>query len=211
MATQHMRTSIDVPRTDSTSGSRSSTATPRGWFGRNWKWFLPAMFAAVVALAGLAVFGYVQVRAYHYRANPAYQAALAEVQASDEIQQRLGEPIVDSDWNPQGAIDLRNNGAMGEARFNFTVSGPEGHGDVTADGRMVDGDWALARLEVLFGDGERVRLTEQVRAKQKVDTPQFDPNQAKRQKSQQPPEKEDGNEAGPSLDVEVPDLPPGLK
>jgi hypothetical protein len=178
----------------------------RGWFPRNWKWFVPSSFTLVAALVAAGVFGYVQVRSYRYRQNPAYQAALSEVQSNKQVQALLGEPVVDSDWNPQGAIELRDNDTMGEARFNFTVSGPNGHADVIAEGRMVDSEWALTRLE-LTQDGERMPLTRQILAKQKVDTPVFDP--AKEQKKdpatdQPPPESTD-------LNVQVPDLPPGLK
>jgi hypothetical protein len=192
----------------STAIQIAPAATPtRGWFSRNWKWFVPATIALVAVLAAIAVFGYVQVRSHRYRQNPAYQAALAEVQGNKQVQQLLGEPIVDSDWNPQGAIELRQNATIGEARFNFTVSGPKGHADVITDGRMVAAEWALTRLELLAQDGERIRLTNQILSKQKVDTPAFDPTKERHKEpstSQSPPESTDVN-------VQVPDLPPGLK
>ena len=47
---------------------------------------------------------------------------------------------------------------------------------------MVDGEWAIARLEVIFPEGDRIRLTEQVLARQKVDTPAFDAEAAKNSK-----------------------------
>jgi Cytochrome oxidase complex assembly protein 1 len=182
----------------------------RGWFRRNWKWFVPGTLLVTIILGTIAVFGYIQVRAYRYRANPAYQAALAEVQASIEIQDRLGAPIVDSDWNPQGAIEIRNDATMGESRFNFTVSGPKGNAEIGTDARMVDGEWAIARLEAIFPEGDRISLTEQVLARQKVDTPAFDPKAAKNSTSNgKTPER--SKEPGPNLDVEVPDVPPGVK
>jgi hypothetical protein len=181
----------------------------RGWLARNWKWFLPATFAAAVVLAAIAAFGYVQIRSYRYRQNPAYQAAVAEVQTNKQLQERLGQPIVDSDWMPQGAIDVRDDASIGEARFNFTISGPQGTADVNAEGRMVDAEWALSRLEVLFDDGERVRLSEQVRAKQKHDTPAFDLQ--KEQQRQAKKDEQTHNEPAPEVNVEIPQLPPELK
>lgn len=182
---------------------------PRSWFRRNWKWFLPGMLAVAVAMAGIAVFSYVQIRSYRYRQNPAYQMALAAVQDSDKIRDRLGEPIVDADWNPQGAIELRDNATIGEARFNFTVSGPNGYADVGTEARMVDAEWALTGLEVLFPDGDRVRLTEEVLAKQEVDTPEFDPDtEPQRREKKQDQTKQ---APGPEVKVEVPDVPPGIK
>jgi hypothetical protein len=179
----------------------------RGWFPRNWKWFVPSTFTVVAALVAITIFGYVQVRSYGYRQNPAYQAALAEVQSNKRVQELLGEPVVDSDWNPQGAIELRDNDTMGEARFNFTVSGPKGHADVITEGRMVDAEWALTRLELLTQGGERMRLTKEILAKQPVDTPKFDPAKAQRKE----PATNEPSPESTEVNVQVPDLPPGLK
>ena len=179
---------------------------PRSWFRRNWKWFVPGMFAVAVAMAGIAVFSYVQIRSYRYRQNPAYQMAVATVQANEQIQSRLGEPIVDSDWNPQGSIEVRNDATIGEARFNFDISGPDGNGIVTTYARMVDGEWALTSLDVRFSDDEVVSLEDDL-AKQKVDTPPFKAGSEKQPKASavEPPE------GIIDVDVKVPDVPPGVK
>jgi hypothetical protein len=166
------------------------------------------MFVVTVALGAIAVFSYVQIRSYRYRHNPVYQAALSEVQTNDQLQDRLGAPIVDSDWNPQGAIEIRDNATIGDAKFNFSVSGPDGYADVSAEGRMVDGEWAVTGLEVLFPDGDRADLSEQIRAKQKVDTPEFDPQA---QQKKQDKNDESQGEPPPDVSVEVPDLPSGIK
>ena len=177
---------------------------PRRWFRRNWKWFVPAMFVVAVAMAGIAVFGYVQIRSYRYRQNPAYQMALTAVQDSERIRARLGEAIEDSDWNPFGRVEPSN----GHASFIFTVSGPNGHADVATEAHTVSGEWAVNRLDVRFPDGDVVKLTDEVLANQKVDTPGFDP-QAKKN----PPTKEDqsNDSPPPNVSVDVPDVPPGLK
>ncbi|MEX2142174.1 MAG: cytochrome c oxidase assembly factor Coa1 family protein [Pirellulales bacterium] len=179
---------------------------PRSWFRRNWKWFMPGMFAVAIAMAGIAVFSYVQIRSYRFRQNPSYQAALAAVQASEQIQSRLGKPIVDSDWNPQGSIEVRNDATIGEARFNFDVSGPDGNAIVTTNARMVDGEWALTSLDVQFGDDEVIRLKDFL-AQQKVDTPEFKAGSDDEPKSltEKPPKEII------DVNVEVPDVPPGLK
>jgi hypothetical protein len=185
-----------------------TSAPTRGWLRRNWKWFFPGTFLVAILLGAIAVFGYVQIRSSKYRANSAYQMALAEVRQNAKIQERLGEPIVDSDWNPQGDIDVTQDSALGGASFNFTVSGPEGSADIATDARMVDGEWGLTRLEVRFPDGERVNLSEEVFAKQKVDTPTFDLQAEAQRKSKAVDASED---VKTNVDVDVPDLPPGLK
>jgi len=185
-----------------------TSAPTRGWLRRNWKWFIPGTFLVAVLLGAIAIFGYVQVRSYRYRANPAYQLALAAVQQSETVRDRLGEPIVDSDWNPQGNIEVREDASIGEARFNFTVSGPEGDADVATNARMVDGEWALTGLDVRLPNDEIIRLPYEVLTNQKVDTPAFDLDAEARRKSKAADKSED---VKTTVDVEVPDLPPGLK
>jgi hypothetical protein len=186
----------------------AATPKPRRWFGRNWKWFVPSMLLGTVLLAALAVFGYVQIRSYRYRQNPAYQAAIAAVQVSPQAQARLGSPIVDSDWNPQGLIDV-GDGTIGEALFNFTVTGPQGSAEVATQGRMVSGEWAVTHLELRFAENERLNLTEEVEAKQKVDTPAFDLEAEKQRQPKAADSTED--DAARVLNVDVPDAPPDIK
>jgi hypothetical protein len=180
----------------------------RSWFRRNWKWFVPGMFVVAVAMAGIAVVGYVQIRSYGYRQNPAYQFALSVVQASEEVQTRLGSPIEDSDWNPQGEYDKVGE-TIRAAQFNFTVSGPNGEADVAVQSSQIAGEWAVNGLTVRFSNDERVALTEEALAKQKIDTPEFDPQseqnkQTKNDTSQDSP-------PPPDVSVDVPDVPAGVK
>ena len=59
----------------------------------------------------------------------------------------------------------------------------------------------------LSGD-EVIRLTEEVYAKQKSDTPEFNLETEAQRKAKAPTKSED---VKTTVDVEVPDLPPGLK
>jgi hypothetical protein len=145
---------------------------PASWFRRNWKWFLPGLFVVTVVMGAVAIFGYVQVRSNGYRQNPAYQLALDVVQSSEEVQERLGAPIEDSDWNPQGRYEREGDTIRG-AGFNFTVSGPQGSADVAVQASLIGGEWAVNGLHVRFAD-QQLDLTQQVLAKQKIDTPEFD-------------------------------------
>ena len=178
---------------------------PRRWFRRNWKWFVPSMFVVAVLMAGVAVFGYVQIRSYRYRQNPAYQIALAAVQKSERIRERLGEPIEDSDWNPFGRVEP----STGHASFIFTVSGPNGHADVATEAHTVVGEWAVNRLDVRFPDGDVIKLTDEVLANQEVDTPGFNPKAKENQSAKN--DKLPDTPPPPDVEVDVPDVPPGIK
>jgi len=186
----------------STATQIAPAATPtRGWFSRNWKWFVPASFAMLAALTAIAVFAFVQVRLHRYRSHPAYVMALAAVRESEKVQSRLGEPIEQSGWFPQ------RQGEIGELTLNFTVTGPKESAAVAAQATLIDQEWAVNSLRVRFANDEQINLTQAVLAKQKVDTPAFDPTKERHKEpstSQPPPESTDVN-------VQVPDLPPGLK
>jgi hypothetical protein len=178
----------------------------RGWFARNWKWFVPSAFLLVVVLAGIAAFGYVTVRLHRYRSHPVYELALSTVQESSSVKARLGEPIRQSGLLPERKFDLEGEIIHG-LTLNFTVTGPKETAAVAAQANLLDGEWAVNGLRVRFPDGEQVNLTQDVLAKQKIDTPEFDLASEQKGKSttDQP------TQESPELNVQVPDLPPELK
>jgi hypothetical protein len=176
-------------------------AATRGWFSRNWKWFVPATFALLAALTAITVFAYVQVRLYRYRSHPAYEMALATVQESERVQARLGEPIEQSGWFPQ------QQGEGRELTFNFTVVGTKETAAVAAQASLIDGEWAVNSLRVRFPNDEQINLTQGVLARQKIDTPVFDPTKEPKNE----PESKEAQPESTDLNVQVPDLPPGLK
>jgi hypothetical protein len=71
---------------------------------------------------------------------------------------------------------------------------------------MVDGEWALTGLDVRLADGDVIRLTDEVFARQAVDTPEF-----VRQAKPQPNNETKTKEPAPEVEVVVPEVPPGLK
>jgi hypothetical protein len=60
---------------------------------------------------------------------------------------------------------------------------------------------------LLTQGGERMRLTKEILAKQPVDTPKFDPAKAQRKE----PATNEPSPESTEVNVQVPDLPPGLK
>ena len=76
---------------------------------------------------------------------------------------------------------------------------------MATQGRMVQGEWGITRLELLLADDERLNLIDEVEAMQKVDTPAFDPQAEKERKPKRPDSSAD--DAARDLNVEVPELP----
>ena len=130
------------------------------------------------------------------------------MQESPQVQERLGSPIKDASWIPSGQLEVTKKGGNGTAAFNFTVSGPKGTAVVQTDARMVQSEWNVNDLFVRFSDDERIDLRDELAAKQKVDTPAFDPE---KEKQKQKEVKTDDPPLDINVEVDVPDLPPGVK
>ncbi len=189
-----------------------TTALPaqhsRGWFKRNWKWFVPALILGPLLIGAAGIGGFVLLRANGYKSSEPYQMALSEVRQSTEVADRLGAPVADG-WNPSG--NLPTDSKTGMARFNFSIYGPTGKADVSTAARLVEGEWGVTQLEVTFADGTRQSLMEGIRKKQAGDMPRFDPNA-------KPPATGDAILPPPPTDIDIPDiglgipdLPPGVK
>jgi hypothetical protein len=188
-----------------TAPSEPAKAAPRGWFSRNWKWFIPSAILTVIGVAAIVATGVIAVRVNRYKSSTPYQSALELVQESPTVQKLLGSPIKDASWVPSGQLEVSEKGGNGTAAFNFAVSGPKGLAVVQTEARMVQGEWNVNDLFVRIGD-ERINLRDELAAKQKVDTPAFD---AEKEKERQ----KGTNSDDPPLnfDVEIPGVPAEVK
>jgi hypothetical protein len=123
----------------------------KGWFARNWLWFLPVVglssFCVCCLGCGGIFFGVMQT----IKSSEAYQMALAHVQNDPEVRELLGEPIVEAGFMPLGQVNV-NNGA-GDAELYFQVSGPKGQASVSANALRENGQWELTYVEVTPDDG----------------------------------------------------------
>jgi len=128
-------------------------ARPRGWWSRNWKWFVPiALFVSLLVCAGV-VFA---ALSRHKWSEP-YLKALEKVQATPQVAAKLGEPITGVFWPPpSGEVQVDDGG--GEAHLAFSVLGPNGKADVQTQARRIAGTWGLSLLVVGFPDGQRLKI-----------------------------------------------------
>jgi len=192
-------------------GTQASTAAgttehPRGWFKRNWKWFVPTLILAPLVIGAISLGGYVLLRASKYKASEPYKMALSEVLLNKEVADRLGAPVVDG-WNPSG--NLPTDSQSGTARFNFNIFGPQGQADVATSARLVDGEWGITNLEITFADGTRRSLMGGIRQRQVGGMPKFNPN------AKQPSTSDPAIPPPPTTvdipEVGIPKLPPGVE
>lgn len=117
----------------------------RGWFARNWLWFIPtgclsvlAVFAVFVAVVAVFVFGAM-------KSSDPYKTALARAQASPQVAAALGTPVEDS-FYLSGQINVSGDG--GNANFSIPVSGPNAKGTLHVTGTKSGGVWDYSVMRV---------------------------------------------------------------
>ena len=117
----------------------------RGWWSRNWKWFVPvgclsmlAVVAVVIALIVTLVFGAL-------KSSDVYKQAVAKATANPTVISELGEPI-EAGWIVSGSINV--TGSSGEADLSIPISGPKKAATIYAVALKSAGEWKFSRLEV---------------------------------------------------------------
>ena len=138
------------------SPGTSADRPPRGWWSRNWRWFVPTMLLGSVVLCGGCCLGIVGAIVGVLKSSEPYQMALEHVQNDPKVIEQLGEPIEESGWFPSGEVNV-NNGS-GRAGLYFHVAGPRGKGTVHVEARRIGGRWGLTLLEITPEGGQRIPL-----------------------------------------------------
>ena len=70
----------------------------RGWFRRNWLWFVPAFFLAMILLGVGGFFGFIECNAYRLRSSDLYKKAMQKVMADAKVQNAVGQPLTLIKW-----------------------------------------------------------------------------------------------------------------
>jgi len=125
-----------------------------GWFGRNWKWFVPVGCLSIIVM-GVAVVAAVAFLAIGaIKSSDVYQQALAKTRSNPAVVRELGEPI-EAGLRISGSINVNND--SGNADVRIPVSGPKKSGAIYATAIKKEGKWDFTALEVEI-DGETKRI-----------------------------------------------------
>ncbi len=125
----------------------------RGWFRRNWLWFVPLMVVLVVLVSAFIVWR----QLFALKSSEPYQTALAGVQEDPRVIERLGQPVEEVAWPPPSGSAREQDGG-GSANLVFSVKGPKGKAQVRTEARRTRGQWGTTALEVTFVDGKRITI-----------------------------------------------------
>jgi len=137
-----------------------TTPPPRkGWWGRNWKWFVPSGCLTILLLA--AGFGFLIVTIVFgaMKSSDAYKAALSKTKADPRVVSALGSPITDG-FYVLGKTNV--SGTSGQADMTVPISGPKGKGTIYFVASKFAGQWTFSKLMVEIADtGQRIDLAQE--------------------------------------------------
>ncbi|MBV9128516.1 MAG: hypothetical protein JO117_10575 [Verrucomicrobia bacterium] len=120
-------------------------APRRGWWSRNWLWFVPTGCVGLLLLLVAFVLMIVSVVFGAIKSSDAYKTALARAQADPRVIEALGTPIL-AGWAVTGSVNV--NPAGGNADLNIPISGPKGAGAIDAHATKDNGAWNYSKLTV---------------------------------------------------------------
>jgi hypothetical protein len=171
----------------------------RGWWSRNWLWFVPTTLVVMMLLCCGCVTGVIFFVASQLRLEP-FPKALKLVQEDPRVIEKLGTPIIYASIIPSGERNVKDG--RGEARMNFDVAGPKGKAHVHLQARCIDSKWGFTQLEVEFNSNDRINL----RVDSGDDAPAFHGTKST-------PKKSNVNTPAPEINLPTPpnDMPEGPK
>jgi hypothetical protein len=125
---------------------------PRGWWSRNWKWFIPTLFLCMILLCSGCVVGIFFMIIGGLRQTEPYLPAMQQIQASKEVQEAFGQPIRDDSWMPTFSPDGNNI----DERWDLV--GPKGKGKAHVKARMGKNKLEIVLIEVTLPNDKRLLL-----------------------------------------------------
>jgi hypothetical protein len=157
---------------------------PRGWWSRNWKWFIPTLFLCMILMCGGCVAGIFFMFISGLKQTEPYVVTMQKIQANAEAQEALGQPIRDDSWFPVLTPDGNN------LDIRWDLSGPKGKGKAYVKARTTNGKFDIVVIEVTLPNGKRLLLHDEGPGGN--DAPAFTPKGAadgeKKQESAPPPD-----------------------
>ena len=133
----------------------------KGWWQRNWKWFVPTGCLTLIALGVLFVVCIVFFVFSILKSSDAYKIAVTRAKEDQRVVAVLGAPIQEG-LVPSGKTNV--NGPSGEADIAIPISGPKGKATIYAVGTKSAGKWEFSELAVQTDGGQMIDLNKNAEA-----------------------------------------------
>jgi Cytochrome oxidase complex assembly protein 1 len=127
---------------------------PRGWWSRNWKWFVPTLFLCLILMCGGCLGGIAIIFISGLKHMEPYVVTMEKIQADKEAQEAFGQPIRDDSWFPVMGT------AGNDLHIRWDLVGPKGKGkaDVTARLNNKSNKLEIVVIEVTLPNGKKITL-----------------------------------------------------
>ncbi|MGA7634616.1 MAG: cytochrome c oxidase assembly factor Coa1 family protein [Terriglobales bacterium] len=156
---------IQIPGSSAVPQGTTPIAPRKGWFARNWKWFVPALLIVFLGLP-LAILGSVFAA---IRSSDAATESLLRAQSNPLLVHELGAPIEEG-WLVGGSINV--SGTSGDADLAVPISGSKAKGKIYVTAHKAAGVWSYSVMEAAIdGSNQRINLLSDVTAKGEVQPP----------------------------------------
>lgn len=131
-------------------------APQRGWWSRNWLWFVPTLLLGLALVCCGGIFGAGLFFVSKVQQLEPYLLSLAAVAKDEKVIEAIGEPIEPTGFPSKAEVNISGN--SGEARLNYDVKGPKGIAKVQVTAKLVAGKWGLPDLRVTLPDGKQIKI-----------------------------------------------------
>jgi Cytochrome oxidase complex assembly protein 1 len=128
----------------------------KGWFSRNWKWFLPTVILAPLLLLALLIGGILSLVFGMIKSSEPYQHAVSVATQDSRVNAQLGAPVTPG-WFMSGSIN--ESGSSGTADIAIPLKGSQRQGTLYVGAQKSAGRWRYQRLEMAIGNvPDRINL-----------------------------------------------------
>lgn len=128
----------------------------RGWWSRNWLWFVPTVLLAMVLLCCGCPAGIALWFLGHIFEVPPLQEAMQKIQSNEAVTQELGQPIT-----PVYVPPPSFQGSDREIEWRWFIRGPKGQATAHIKTRPTGGRFETVVLEVSFANGKKISIAEE--------------------------------------------------
>lgn len=126
----------------------------RGWFRRNWLWFVPAILLTIVVGGGGAIYWAFYTRVYNL---DVCQSAMVTIESDPRLQKALGDSIQPVKWPSR---EVAPNARVDENEIDviWHVEGSKSRAKAHLQSKLRQGKWETIELKVTLANGKSLSL-----------------------------------------------------